>query len=169
MAFRALFIRRKKEQERRRKKKLGNLSFDIDEKSHLLGTSLYNDDDINAKQSYGQPIDFALIDLDDNLKQVLKQYDCMYWIFHATGQFPSKEFSLTMKAKRFLQLPFPKYGERITRDKILETGCIDWCVAHAFSYQTDYIGKIQATNNNNILVSALLMSVTAPLYISPPR
>ena len=106
--------------------------------------------------------------MDDNLKPVLKMYDSMYWIFNETAKFPSQEFSLAMKAKRFLQLPFPENGERVTRDKILETGCLEWCVAHAFSGTSDYIGKIQATNNNNILVSALLMSVTAPLYISPP-
>lgn len=123
---------------------------------------------MTEKRAYGQPLDFILIDTDDNLKPVLKMYDSMYWIFNETAKFPSQEFSLSMKAKRFLQLPFPENNERITRDKILETGCIEWCVAHAFSGSSDYIGKIQATNNNNILVSALLMSVTAPLYISPP-
>jgi len=117
-------------------------------------------------RAYGQFLDFPLIDNEDNLKGALKKYDALYWIISDGGRYPGAEFSFAIRASRFVQKPFPP--GRITRDKILEVGCVDWCVAHAFGEGGDLIGKYTGTINNQILVSALLMSVTAPLYISPP-
>lgn len=120
------------------------------------------------QRAYGQQIDFAVIDDIGNLKQALKAYDALYWIFTNEGRYPGKAFSMAYKAIKFMQKPLPMEGSRIVREKILEISCIDWCVAAAFGSSSDHIGKVCTYINNQILVSALLMSVTAPLFISPP-
>jgi hypothetical protein len=121
------------------------------------------------QRPYGQAIDFAVSADVGTLKGMLRSYDVMWWVFTNQGRYPSKAFSLAYQAVKFMQKPLPNVGERIPRDKILEVSCIDWCVAHAFGESSDHIGKVCTYINNQILVSALLMSVTAPLFISPPE
>ena len=118
---------------------------------------------------YGQPIDFNLIDDENNLKAILKAYDAMYWILTNGGAYPAPAFRAAYKTMKFMQQPLPQSGERIPREKILEVSCIEWCVAHAFGATGDHIGKISTYINNQILLSALLMTVTAPLFLTPPE
>jgi len=117
---------------------------------------------------YGQAIDFGVSADSGELANALKAYDAMYWIFTGQGRYPGKALSMSYNASKFMQKPLPNPGERIPRDKIMEVSCIDWCVQHAFGASADIIGKVSTYINNQILVSALLMSVTAPLFISPP-
>ena len=121
------------------------------------------------ERTYGQAIDFNVAADDGELRSALKAYDAMYWIFTGQGRWPGKALSMSYNAAKFLQQPLPNPGQRISRDKIMEVSCIDWCVQHAFGASADIIGKVSTYVNSQILVSALLMSVTAPLFISPPE
>jgi hypothetical protein len=121
------------------------------------------------RRVHGQHLDFNLIDTEDSVKEILKAYDAMYWLFNETATYRGfKAFAETSKASKFLLKPFPEGGVRVPRDQVLETGALNWCVAHAFSEKTEYIGKIQAYNTGYILVSAILLTVIGPSYILPP-
>jgi len=116
---------------------------------------------------YGQPFDFQLVDEEMNLKNVLKNYDNLFWLFNnEKGTFPSKDLVKSMNPGRFMGKPWSGEG-RIPRDEIMRVGCIEWCVAHAFSGASDTVGKLQSCNNNQILVAALLLSVTGGQYLNP--
>lgn len=115
----------------------------------------------------GQPFDLALVDDSGALKTILQRYDCLHWIFNnENATYPTKNFTNAVQAARFLQKPFQTDG-RVPREKILETGCIDWCVAHALN--ADLIGKYQGTVNNQILVSALLLGLIGQVYLNAPK
>jgi len=124
----------------------------------------------NSKRVYGQPIDFVWIDNPSSLKKILKRYDALYWIFHEAATYPgSKEFSVVVKAARFLLKPYPEGRARVPREEVLETGYLNWCVAGAFAERSDYIGKIQEYNNSSALVAAMLLVVVSFHYILPPE
>ena len=172
MSFAAIFSGRAKRQEAERKRKA---EAEAKAEADRLGSIVEPDPEpqpsvysIYKARQCGQAIDFAEVDDEGNLKNALKAYDAMYWIFTNQGKYPGPSFSIAYQATKFLQKPLPNVGERIPREKIMEVSCIDWCVAHAFGANNDLIGKASSYINNQILVSALLMSVTAPLFISPP-
>ena len=155
-------MKRKKLKLAQEKAKLGGGGGEADK---LLGG---NDDDASLDRIYGQALDFQLVDEEMNLKTVLKMYDNLFWLFNEQGTFPSRDLARRLNPARFLQGPAWKSGDgRVPREKIMSTGCIEWCVTHAFSGATDHIGKIQSSNNNQILVAALLLSVTAGQYLNP--
>jgi len=124
--------------------------------------------DAGDDRIFGQPLDFQLVDEEMNLKTVLKQYDNLFWLFNEKGTFPSRDLAKALNPARFLQgKPWQNGDGRIPRDQIMNTGCIEWCVSHAFSNTNDHIGKLQSSNNNQILVAALLLSVTGGQYLNP--
>ena len=172
MSFAAIFSGRAKRQEAERKRKAeAEAKAEADRLGSLVEpnpepeVSVYS---IYKARQCGQALDFSEVDNEGNLKGALKAYDAMYWIFTNQGKYPGPKFSIAYQATKFLQKPLPNVGERIPREKIMEISCIDWCVAHAFGASNDLIGKASSYVNNQILVSALLMSVTAPLFLSPP-
>ena len=180
MSFAAIFSRRGKKAEEERKRQQ---AIQEEQERTRQETTAADDDAILSKalldiekpnygavksRQYGQAIDFVLCDDMGSLRSMLKAYDAIYWMFTNQGRYPGRAFSMAYQAVKFMQKPLPNPGERIPREKILEISCIDWCVAHAFGASGDHIGKVSTYINNQILVSALLMSVTAPLFISPP-
>jgi len=124
--------------------------------------------DKNVDIPWGQAIDLQLIDGEDSLKHALKNYDMMYWsLSEGKGAFPSHEFHSTMQVSRLVHKPWTGKG-RIPRDQILSTGCIQWCVSHAFSGHSNILGKLNGTINAQVLVAALLLTVDGLTYIVPP-
>lgn len=171
MSIAAIFA--KKEMARKKKVKLAQQKLPSSSEGDALLGGAGDDDyksleDESQQRIFGQPMDFQLIDEEINLKTVLKLYDNLYWLFTEKGSFPSAEFIKSFHASRFLGKGWNGEG-RIPRENILETGCIDWCVGYAFSGANDLLGKIGSSNNNQILVSALLLSVTGAQYINPPN
>ena len=178
MSFAAIFSRRgkKAEEERKRHQAIQEEQEQIRQDSAddaILSKALLDIEKPNygavKSRQYGQAIDFVVCDDMGSLRSMLKAYDSIYWMFTNQGRYPGRAFSMAYQAVKFMQKPLPNPGERIPREKILEVSCIDWCVAHAFGASGDHIGKVSTYINNQILVSALLMSVTAPLFISPPE
>ena len=123
--------------------------------------------DKNVEIVYGQPIDLPLIDEEENLKHALKCYDTLYWTLSEKGSFPSNEFHSTMRVSRLVYKPWTGKG-RIPRDEILTTGCMKWCVSHAFAEHSHVLGKLNASMFGYILVSTLLLLVNGITYIVPP-
>lgn len=145
------------------KQQMGMHHHEHGEGDYLLSSS--HED--HSMRIYGQALDFHLIDEKMNLKTVLKMYDNMYWIFSEKGIYPSLDFAQKFHPSRLLGRTWKGEG-RIPREHILETGCLDWCVGYAFSNVNDHVGKVSGSNNNQILVSALLLAVTADAYMNPP-
>jgi len=165
MSIAAIFAKR--EAMKKRKAKLAVNAKGKSEGDKLL-VGADDGDDAMEDRVFGQPMDFQLVDEETNLKTVLKQYDNLFWLFNEKGTFPSREMIKLMNPARFMQGKEWQNGDgRIPRDQILLTGCIEWCVVHAFSGATDHVGKIQGSNNNQILVAALLLSVTGGQYLNP--
>lgn len=169
MSIAAIFAKREAAKKRKAKlaadkaKGLGGKN----EGDKLLGGA-DDGDDAMEDRVFGQPMDFQLVDEEANLKTVLKQYDNLFWLFNEKGHFPSREMIKILSPGRFMQGKAWQNGDgRIPRDQIMYTGCIEWCVVHAFSGATDHVGKIQSSNNNQILVAALLLSVTGGQYLNP--
>jgi hypothetical protein len=133
-------------------------------------TSSPSKSSLTKRRVYGQAIDFVRIDDKKALKKILKSYDALYWTFNGSGRYPgSRQFALIIKAARFILKPFPEGRIRVSREEVLETGFLNWCVAGAFAASSGYIGKIQKASNSSALVAAMLLVVFSFHYILPPE
>ena len=120
-----------------------------------------------SDNDYGQSIDFTIVDDLSELVVVLKNYDALFWIFHGKGKYPGADFSAVVKASTYLTKPVRDQG-RIPKDEILSEGPVAWCVTHALGLSTGYMDKFLHFLGNKMIVSGLLLGVTASVYLESP-
>jgi len=120
-----------------------------------------------SENDYGQSIDFTIVDDLSELLIVLKNYDALFWIFHGKGKYPGAEFSAIVRASTYLIKPVREHG-RIPKSEILNEGPVSWCVTHALGLSSGYMEKFLVFLANKMIVSGLLLGVTASVYLSSP-
>jgi len=90
-------------------------------------------------------------DLEKDEDEILKRYESIY---------------RTLVSNKVCKPLTRRYDEK-DLNKNIQFTIIDWCTCHALQGE-DYINEIQMNMQYNVLQSALILTISMPLYISPP-
>lgn len=102
-------------------------------------------DDANASP---QELMMLTLDLDSDESEALKRYETVYQAFLLHGLFAPLTAPLTLKTR-------------------VHGTLVDYCVSHALQ-GSSYIDETQMGMQYTVLQSALILTISMPLYIEPP-
>jgi hypothetical protein len=115
---------------------------------HKIVPITYSGVQMNEQTSRRKP---PAIDSDLNEIEILKRYDCMYTTF----------------IDRNIYKPLDRKLTEADINKNIQDSILDYCVSHAFQGES-YIAEIQMNMQYTVLQSALILTISMPLFINPP-